>query len=220
MTRDPCPICLEPVERRPGERPSCWLKRKTCSERCKQELSSLSRTRDPAKRGAHPECPICHGPVDRRPRERRTPWMNRQTCSAACLRTIRTRVVTETNTAFQARRRAATIADYIHPPCPACHGPVEIRDDEIVTAWRNRKTCSDACWAVWRREPRKHKSPARGAPVERPSSARKPRRLKWDTRKQRPAPPTFETVDEALARGLKVKLYPPAYAAPVTGAGL
>lgn len=216
MEHDPCPVCNGPVARRLKERPSEWRARKSCSPECKRELNSIGLLKDPASRGDHPPCPICHGPVPRYPGEQRSKWLVRQTCGRACRTKLRAREPRVTNRAYTDRRRAAAL-DYDHPPCVVCKGPVEVRAGEAPYNWRDRQTCSRTCLAKLRERARGEYGPRSSARTDANPGWRW-NKLPAAKRQKRHRAAHFETVDEALARGVAIQQCPPAYAAPVAGA--
>src|SRR5689334_22724738 len=88
-THPPCVVCEGPVERRPGETPSSWRDRKTCSLSCGGKAAgrgavALSAERWIEAEAAHPPCVICGGPVRKREREYIERYRVRATCSAPC----------------------------------------------------------------------------------------------------------------------------------------
>lgn len=222
----PCPICGGPVERRPNERPDKWLRRQTCSPEHTRELQKTSAARrDPDR--SPPACVSCGTPIVRRDDEPVYEWSRRKTCGPDCLRALRAVLVVSTTQAIR-DKYAAAIQAFDHPPCvvPGCGKPVEIRDGEMLFHFRRRKTCSPECLKIIRSGPRSTESARKARSQIKSAGAAKSNTAvdrHWRHRKtcllecRKSAPsrqaPTFETVEQALARGLKIKRLPPAFAA-------
>lgn len=138
-------------------------------------------------------CNICRRPVPR-------PYY--RTCGPECRHEWRSRVAIRVNAANAPKRRAKALA-YDHPPCeaPGCGKPVEIRDGEAPYYWRRRKACSRRCATALSLR-------AVGQSPRVIGQSRRPKRRYI----------RLETVEEALARGLEIQRYSPAYAAPSSAA--
>ncbi len=86
----------------------------------------------------HPLCQWCNKqPVLRRPGEKFGDWKKRLCCSPECGRALH---------ASRLRRNTfVKLADYEHPPCTICGGPVIRREHESVPHYRDRPTCGKEC---------------------------------------------------------------------------
>lgn len=213
-THPPCVVCDGDVVRARQERRDQWLRRRTCSPVCKHDLlAGRQRARE------HPPCVACAEPVPRRPREQLGVWLSRKTCGPECLAKTRAGQTGAANTWRWVKWREAAAAQP-HAPCTVCRRPVEIREGEKPNIWRKRKTCGRECLGKLRAEamgagrarslnPKARKP---GAPAERPAAAAIRRSF---ARLRKPAAPVavrFETVAEALARGVvitEIKAPPP-----------
>jgi hypothetical protein len=147
----------------------------------------------------HPPCVVCGRPVDRRPREtgkageNLTHWLRRKACCPEHSRLAQAANQAATKKGIRSQLTAA----HEHEPCPVCKGVVDINPNEKPGAWRKRITCSERCRSL-----RTRSSPAK---------ARQPRPVKANTPPPHKTPrrhlpgSRFESVEEALARGLVIQ---------------
>ena len=142
-----------------------------------------------------PRCKICDAPIARAADERPAKWRRRQSCCPAHARMLQARRQSETKT-------GASLKEYAHAPCVSCGGSVTQREGEKPADWKRRQTCSPDCRNDWRRTVAKRELPA-----NRRKPRREPKRSPF-ARKHIPAT-GFETVAEALARGVKIKRIEP-----------
>lgn len=216
----PC-LCGAPVVQRSNEMANDWRVRQTCGNpKCYRELLAIRSTKNQEHLGDHPACIICPEPVARRPGERRSVWFERKTCGPRCLSLLRAKQMSERNTQWGRLSRAETL-EYAHPHCaaPGCTCPIVIREGEKAHHWRKRKACSVECRNRLRRRPRKPGREAQKAALPRTKKAAPPpKRAVYRPPATHPlrqfrraltsgwaAAVRFETVEEAVARGVKIQ---------------
>lgn len=203
LGHSPCANCGKPVLRRKGEQLKDWRRRKCCSTQChcdyRSQLAMEKYNSTLVGVSEHSPCIECNGPAERRADESRASWLHRKLCSKQCtLAHSIAKLKVGKDRADSSRRaaRALEAAPEKHPPCLHCGGPVTIRARETIEEWINRKDCSRRCCDARRRKPRSTDRTPKTAQAPATATVRisaKPR-----------AKTQFETVEEALARGITI----------------
>ncbi len=181
-----CPACHAPLVRKPGERPSEFAERTTCGRECGYRAM---RERKRAAQPYHPPCIICDAQVPRKAGEGAGRWIARRTCGAVC----------RAKQAIRDRGEARVIIDAAiaaHPPCLICGKTVPFYNQDRLDTYKRKVHCSRACAEVTKKRKR--------------DAAKKPR---WADKAAVPEAPA-ETVEQFLANGGRIKVYPPAFCAP------
>ena len=137
-----CEICNAALEPRPTEKTWSFLRRRTCSPECAEQLrqrmlrcavASAAPAPVIKKRKAYAPktCPVCAAEFHPKPHETRTNYAKRVTCSPSCR--------------AENIRRKRTV--YELPASKICRCGTEFyrRPGERSSAWRMRLTCSRKC---------------------------------------------------------------------------
>lgn len=132
--RQRCVACGEAFARRRSEPAAHYLKRQTCSWKCRNQL--LSRAR--AAPSESKPCVICGELITSGTFARIQDYRCRSTCSAAC--------AVEANRRARAKALREKREDANKPkPCVICGALFDMRKNERIPEFRRRRTCSPAC---------------------------------------------------------------------------
>ena len=162
------PGCGEFVQRRPGEKPSKWRERKTCSEPCRRKASKLHHAQAIAVRrpdGSRP-CAVCGEAMNRGYHEGYARFMARKTCSNECKGKLVTlmaggTVDTARSVKLPGERKAMGRPTTALNRCTGCGETIPKPDGMTWAKYRGRSTCgSEACKTATSRK-------AVGAPQDR-----------------------------------------------------
>lgn len=131
-----CKHCGKRFHKKPGQYPSQFQKRISCSRKCATRLAAKTIS---LKVPAVKECVSCEKKFSQRSNESNPNYMRRRTCSPECFTKI---------------RRKVSVPDEKY--CTACGGPFSIRKGEAPSNFKKRATCGERCKGKGVRTARKY----------------------------------------------------------------